>query len=75
MVTCKHCQRTVKLNEIIRSATHDLGCVHCFGNPEAETPVMVAERIASRAPLGVPNGRTLSELMTPPSRRPFTLNR
>ena len=45
---CLHCQRDVKVNQIVRSAHHDLGCVFCYGKPEAETPVMVAERIASR---------------------------
>jgi DNA-directed RNA polymerase subunit RPC12/RpoP len=30
-VTCQHCGQQVKLNEIIRSATHDLGCTHCIG--------------------------------------------
>ncbi len=27
---CTHCNRQVKLNEIVRSASHDLGCVHCY---------------------------------------------
>ncbi len=31
-VICGHCAERVKLNEIIRSATHDLGCIHCYGN-------------------------------------------
>ncbi len=30
-VTCQHCGQRVKLNEIVRSATHDLGCKHCIG--------------------------------------------
>ncbi|KKL08623.1 hypothetical protein LCGC14_2574010 [marine sediment metagenome] len=29
--TCSHCGQQVKLNEIVRSATHDLGCTHCYG--------------------------------------------
>jgi hypothetical protein len=29
-VPCQHCGEQVKLNEIVRSATHDLGCKHCF---------------------------------------------
>lgn len=29
-VTCGHCGQTVKLNEIVRSSTHDLGCKHCY---------------------------------------------
>ena len=37
VVTCPFCQRTVKLNLIIRSATHDLGCVDCFGKTDAQT--------------------------------------
>ncbi len=28
--TCSHCGQQVKLNEIVRSATHDLGCKHCY---------------------------------------------
>lgn len=48
MVTCPFCQREVKINQIVRSAHHDLGCVNCYGKPEAATPVMVAERIAAR---------------------------
>ena len=48
MVTCPFCQRTVKLNEIIRSAHHDLGCVNCYGKPQGATPIMEAERIAAR---------------------------
>ena len=48
MTTCKHCQRTVKLNEIVRSAHHDLGCVNCYGKPEGESAVMFIEKIAAR---------------------------
>ena len=48
MVTCPFCQRPVKLNLIIRSAHHDLGCVDCYGKPEAATPVMEAAKIAAR---------------------------
>ena len=29
-VTCQHCGKRVMLNEIVRSATHDLGCKHCY---------------------------------------------
>lgn len=43
---CLHCQRNVKVNQIIRDARHDLGCVFCFGNP---TPIMVAEAEAARS--------------------------
>ncbi len=50
MVTCKHCKRTVRLDQIVRSAHHDLGCVNCYGRPEAETPIMVAEKVAARTP-------------------------
>lgn len=28
---CPICQTQVKLNQIVRSARHVLGCVHCFG--------------------------------------------
>ncbi len=29
-VLCQHCGKQVKLNEIVRTATHDLGCKHCY---------------------------------------------
>mgnify|MGYP001567459456 CR=1 FL=1 len=45
---CPFCKREVKVNQIIRSAHHDLGCVHCFGKPEGETPVMAAEKVVAR---------------------------
>lgn len=30
-VTCQHCGERVKLNEIVRSAHHELGCAYCYG--------------------------------------------
>lgn len=27
---CPHCGARVKLNELVRSARHILGCVHCY---------------------------------------------
>ena len=47
-MTCPFCQRPVKLNELIRSAHHVLGCVNCYGKPSGATPIMEAEKIAAR---------------------------
>jgi len=30
MKKCQHCGWWVKANQIVRSATHDLGCIHCY---------------------------------------------
>lgn len=41
---CKFCNRKVKANEIVRTATHDLGCVHCYAAPVSLTlPVKADE--------------------------------
>lgn len=31
---CSHCNRTVKLNQIVRSPHRDLGCVYCYKSTE-----------------------------------------
>mgnify|MGYP001615832845 FL=1 len=65
--TCKHCGRNVRLDQVFRSAHHDLGCVHCFGKPEGATPIMEAEKIAARGILGS-RGQTFSAFGQPDSR-------
>lgn len=31
-MTCPFCKKSVKLNEIIRSAYHILGCIYCINS-------------------------------------------
>lgn len=49
---CPFCHETVKLNEIIRSAYHVVGCVRCYGRPNVvDALATVATVKATSAPI------------------------
>ena len=45
---CLHCQRDVKVNQIVRSAHHDLGCVFCYGKPDTESRSITRTAVEGR---------------------------